>query len=183
MKHKIIASVLGLSLCVVPVLVSATALMPSGIADGAATKKQNALIGRTFSLIGGNAFGAGLVSVGFQPQSRSVVTAYFLGVGVDYGKATIVPDVVQYQNNSAARRGEGLEVAYVNCRSRTYSALPYADADQLSNAERSWFVRGDANKWAAEAPRDGSGKWIIEAEYGEAPELGRFFSDVCDATY
>jgi|GEM_PF-6988357 len=183
MRSQFFTIIFGFWLSAISVIAGADALMPSGMADGVAAKKQNALIGRTFSMVGGNAFGAGLVSVGFEPQSRSVVTAYFLGVGVDYGKATIVPEVVQYQANSAPRRGEGIEVAYVNCKSKTYSALPYVDADQLSNAERSWFVRGEENKWGAEAPRDGTGKWIIEAEYGVAPELAHFFSDVCDATY
>lgn len=181
--RRIFGGLLGLSLSIISVIGSANPLMPSGPVDGAATKKQNALIGRTFSLVGGNAFGSGLVSVGFAPDSRSVVIAYFLGVGVDYGKATIIPDSAQGDPGAVPRKGDGLEIAYINCKSKTYSALSYPEADQLSNAERSWFVRGEANKWASEAPRDGSGKWIIEAEYGVAPELAQFFSDVCDATY
>jgi len=181
--YKISTLLLGLSLTAAAMTGSADPLMPTGPTDATITQKQNALIGRTFSLVGGNAFGAGLVSVGFAAESRSVVKAYFMGVGVDYAKATIIPDAAQDASGATPRRGAGLEIAYINCKSNTYSALPYPDADDLSNAERSWFIRGEQNKWTSEAPRDGSGKWIIEAEYGVAPELAKFFADVCEATY
>ncbi len=159
-------------------------LMPSGPANTAEAKKQNSLIGRTFSKRGGNAFGSGLVSVGFSPYSRSVVAVYFVSVGVDYGSSTILPDLAtEGSDGRALQKGDGFEIAYVSCKTKSYSALDYPLADDLSNAERSWFVRGEANKWNVDASVAKNLKWALDLPESSRADLARFFDDVCEATY
>lgn len=159
-------------------------LMPSGPSNEVTAQKQNALIGRAFSQRGGNAFGSGLVSVGYAPHSRTVVTAYFVSVGVDYGSSTILPDLAtdssQHRN---LQKGDGFEIAYVNCKSQTYSSLAYPLASDLSNAEQSWFVRGEANRWNADASIENNPKWALDLPESSRTDLVRFFSDLCEATY
>lgn len=159
-------------------------LMPSGPANVAAAKKQNSLIGRTFSMRGGNAFGSGLISVGFAPYSRSVVAVYFVSVGVDYGSSTILPDLAaEGADGRALQKGDGFEIAYVSCKAKTYSSLAYPLADNLSNAERSWFVRGEANQWNVDASVSKNLKWALDLPESSRADLASFFSDVCEATY
>jgi hypothetical protein len=168
-------------------LVSATAtadsLMPSGPSDELATQKQNALIGKTFSLRGGNAFGSGLISVGYAPSTRSIVKAYFTSVSVNYGKSTIEPDIADDDPSQPARgQGEGFGVAYVNCHSRTYSYLRYPEVSSLNNVERSWFVRCEQNSWVADASLQKNPKWAVDVPMQSRTDLAQFFSDLCEAT-
>lgn len=175
----ILVSLVSLGACADPI-------MPSGSENKAIVKKQNALIGRTFSLRGGNAFGGGLVSVGYETHSRTTVVAYFVNVTASYNIGTIVPDAVMEEaaETSTQRTGEGLDVAYVNCKTKTYSSLPFPEFKDLSNADRSWFVQGAANKWTFEtAVSHGDVKWSIDPSDDAGKELTRFFADLCEATY
>lgn len=158
-------------------------LMPSGPEDEISTKKINSLIGRTFSEYGGNAFGSGLVSVGFAPYSRSVVVVYFVNTVVNYGKSTILPTLAaDTPNYGAIKEGRGFEVAYVNCKLQTYSALSYPLASSLSNVESSWFVKGSANRWDFDASLQKSPKWALYLPAGSRDDIANFFSDLCEAT-
>lgn len=183
--RKVIGTVTGgVLMSLIASSVCGDPLIPSGPANAVAVKKQNSLIGRTFSERGGNAFGSGLVSVGFSPYSRSVVAVYFVSVGVDYGSSTILPDIaIEGAGDGAIQKGDGFEIAYVNCKTQTYSALDYPSTDDLSSAERSWFVRGEANKWSADASIADNSKWALDLPGSSRVDLATFFSDLCDATY
>lgn len=153
-------------------------------AEGVTAKKQNALIGRTFNLRGGNAFGSGLISVGYEPHSRAVVKAYFVSAFVSYGAATIVPDVIQ--NPSPPRQtdpGDGFDVAYVNCKSSTFSASSYPAVAKMSNVERSQFEQGLQNKWSPVQPPVDTQLWDFDLSYPGRTAMAKFFVDLCDATY
>jgi len=184
-RIQLIASCTAL-LSVMAMNTHADPIMQSGAEKEAMAKKQNSLIGRTFSERGGNAFGSGLISVGYQPHSRTTVTAYFMGVTADYGKGVIMPDLM-FEDAASERtqqRGEGLDVAYVNCKTKTYSWLPFPELSELSNAERSWFVEGKASKWAAlEDDATSATKWTTELSLEGGKSMNRFFSDLCEATY
>ena len=184
-RIQLLASCAAL-LSIIAMSVHADPIMQSGPEREAMAKKQNSLIGRTFSERGGNAFGSGLVSVGYQPHSRTTVTAYFMGVTADYGKGVIMPGLVfeDAATKQTQQTGKGLDVAYVNCKSKTYSWLPFPEFSELSNAERSWFVVGKAGKWAAlEDYATSSTKWTTELSLEGAKDMTRFFSDLCEATY